>query len=103
MIVATFSGQKPLLRQATKNIAEKWGVTIFDFNDLPYWYSLESDNNTPFANPDNPNGWETGSGLLCPATVAGYEQARLSYDGLHPSNTGYYILADPFGSKMLNG
>lgn len=103
MIVATYEASKPLMRNATKQIAEKWGVTLFDFADLPYWYGKEKENDTPFENPNDARGWVAPNGEICPNTVGGYQKARLSYDLLHPSNLGYQILSEPFGSKMLKG
>lgn len=102
MIVAPFISSitnSTIIRQSVKDIAEKWGVSYFDFEDLPYWYYKINRVTTPFA-PASGN-WEDGKGHTCPNTVEGYNRARLSHDSTHPSNLGYKILANPFGMKLL--
>ena len=90
-----------MVTEATKAIAEKWGVGLFDFNDVPYWFDHAVKNTTPFA-PDSGN-WTSESGATFPNTVNGFNTARYSYDGTHPSNLGYVMMAKPFGDKLING
>ncbi len=89
-----------MVEQAVKNIGEKWGVPVFDINDVPYWFGRKTANTTPFA-PDSGN-WQTENGDTCANTVEGFNMSRFSYDTLHPSNLGYIRLAEPFGDKLLN-
>ena len=90
------------IKTAVHSIANKYGVNCFDFNELPYWY-YGTNNTTPLLNPDDANGyWYTGNGNRLPATISGYNQARLSWDTLHPSNLGYRTLSGPFGNTLMN-
>lgn len=101
MIVVPYIGNRSaMVRNAVKQIAAKWGVVCFDFEDLPYWFYKITPNTTPFA--PTSGQWTTGKGYECPNTVEGYNRARLTWDNLHLSNLGYKTLADPFGSKLLN-
>ena len=88
------------VREAVRNIANKWGVACFDFEDVPYWYCKNEPKTTPLA-PASGN-WKTENNDTCANTVEGYNMARFSYDTLHPSNLGYITLADPFGAKLFN-
>lgn len=106
MIVAPYVTQQNSLkiRNSVKEIAEKWGVVCFDFEDLPYWYYQTIKNTTHLANPDSADGrWYTKDGTPCEPYVSGYNEARYSYDTLHPSNLGYETMANPFGDKLING
>jgi hypothetical protein len=101
MIVAPFVAEySNMVRQSVKDIAEKWGATCFDFEELPYWYYKTTPNYTSFAPASGQ--WTTEGGIECGNTVEGYNQARFSYDTLHPSNLGYVTLSRPFGDKLLN-
>lgn len=105
LVVAPYvNTHKAELKNAVHAIAEKYGVVCFDFESLPYWYYAINSNTTPLPNPDDTNGyWYTGNGNRCSANIEGYNQARFSWDTLHPSNLGYQTLAGPFGDKLING
>lgn len=104
LIVAPFiETNSDMIINATKNIAEKWGVSLFDFEDLPYWYYKTNKNNTVFLNPNEVTGiWKTENGYECTATVEGFNQSRMSYDSLHPSNLGYKTFYPAFAEKLFN-
>ena len=102
MIVAPFVAEhSAVVRQAVHNIANKWGLLCFDFNDLPYWYWKNPPINTAFA--PSVGNWATPNGTTWNNTIEGFNISRFSYDGLHPSNLGYETFAKPFGELLING
>lgn len=109
MIIAPFLGgqdRQPSakIRAAVHAIANKFSVVCFDFEDLPYWYFRTDWNTTPFPNPNRPDGrWVKQNGETTPATIEGFNRARFCADSVHPTLLGYQWLADPLGSKLLNG
>ena len=89
---------------AIKAIADKYSITYFDFENLPYWYRLRKLNTTEFRNPNDSNGkWYDERGHECPANIQGFNRSRYSADSTHPSNLGYRMLAEPLGSELENG
>lgn len=104
LIVAPYvSEHSAMVRDSVHAIAEKWGVTCFDFEDLPYWYWRTHPNNTELRNTEDVDGfWYTQTGVAFNATVDGYNTARMTYDGTHPSNLGYQTIAGPIGDMLLN-
>ena len=106
MIVAPFfSKYKELFTKGIHAMADKWGVTCFDFTDVPFWYMNPAHEQMPFLNDAEGSGgyWYTETGVGLPRTLDGYNMSRYSTDSLHPTNLGYKMLAEMFGNKMLNG
>ena len=106
MIVAPFfSKYQELFTKGIHAMADKWGVTCFDFTDVPFWYMNPTHQKMPFLNDAEGSGgyWYTETGVGLPKTLDGYNMSRYSTDSLHPTNLGYRLLAEMFGNKMLNG
>ena len=106
MIVAPFfSKYKELFTKGIHAMADKWGVTCFDFTDVPFWYMNPAHEQMPFLNDAEGSGgyWYTETGVGLPRTLDGFNMSRYSTDSLHPTNLGYKLLSEPFGNKMLNG
>ena len=97
--------QKKLLRDGVNAIAAKWGVPCMDFNDLPYGFMKEGQakNRVSFPNPDVESGrWPLGNGGDLGASVEGYNRARLTRDGTHPTNLGYRIFSRPIEQALFS-
>ena len=106
MIVAPFFNKyKELFTKGIHAMADKWGVTCFDFTDVPFWYMNPAHEQMPFLNDAEGSGgyWYTETGVGLPRTLDGFNMSRYSTDSLHPTNLGYKLLSEPFGNKMLNG
>lgn len=89
-------------RASVKAVAEKYGVAVFDFNDLEWWYYTTLLNTTPFANPERQDGkWVKMNGETTPATIEGFNRARFCADAVHPTPLGYKWIADPIGYSLL--
>ena len=89
-------------RESVKAVAEKFGVTCFDFNDLEWWYFTTIMNSTPFANPERQDGrWVKMNGDTTPGTIEGFNRARFCADSVHPTPLGYKWIADPIGYSLL--
>ena len=102
IFVPYVSEYSQFVRDSVIAIANKWGVTYFDFEDLPYWFYRTSAKNAVLLNPNDSNGkWRTEGGNELPSTVEGYNHARMSYDTLHPSNLGYQTISVPIEKKLL--
>lgn len=106
MIVAPFfSKYKELFTKGIHAMADKWGVTCFDFTDVPFWYMNPAHEQMSFLNDAEGSGgyWYTETGVGLPRTLDGFNMSRYSTDSIHPTNLGYKMLAEMFGNKMLNG
>ena len=89
-------------RASVKAVAEKYGVAVFDFNDLEWWYYTTVMNTTAFANPERQDGrWVKMNGDTTPATIEGFNRARFCADSVHPTPLGYKWIADPIGYSLL--
>lgn len=108
MVIAPYLGGQDRtpsakMRAAVHAIAEKFSLTCFDFEDVPYWYFHTDWNTTPFANPDRQDGrWVKLNGDTTPATIEGFNRSRFLADSVHPTLMGYQWIADAIGQKLLS-
>jgi lysophospholipase L1-like esterase len=103
LIIAPFlNPQYNAVRDSLELVAQKWGVALFDFKEIPDWYYQRERNYTDLPNPDRADGrWQTPAGDLLDAQVEDYNVARYSYDGLHPSNLGYERMWRGINAKLI--
>ena len=108
MVIAPYLGGQDRtpsakMRAAVHAIAEKFSLTCFDFEDVPYWYFHTDWNTTPFANPDRQDGrWVKLNGETTPPTIEGFNRSRFLADSVHPTLMGYQWIADAIGQKLLS-
>lgn len=101
IIVPDHEKHGEMLRKATINMAEKWGILYFDLNSLPYWYGSKK---TKFENTQHEEmSWLLESGEKVAPTVEGFNKSRYSYDGIRPSDLGHKVISFPIGNKLING
>ena len=103
LIIAPYlDTQYNAVRDALELVAQKWGVALFDFKEIPDWFYQRERNYTTLPNPNRQDGkWETAAGNLLGNHVEGYNVARYSYDSLHPSNLGYERMWRFINAKLI--
>ncbi len=101
--VSGTNNTRKIIRDGVNSIAEKWGVSCMDFSDLPYWFYGVDQERVVFNNPDREDGrWYAENGKANFAgTVEGYNRARFTTDGTHPSNLGYRTISMPIEQALV--
>ena len=102
--VSGTNNTRKILRDGVNAIAEKWSVSCMDFSDLPYWFYGVDQKRVEFPNPHREDGrWYAANGKANYAgTVEGYNRARFTTDGTHPSNLGYQTISKPMERVLIS-
>ena len=102
--VSGTNNTRKIIRDGVNAVAEKWGVSCMDFSDLPYWFYRVDQKRVEFPNPHREDGrWYAENGKANFAgTVEGYNRARFTTDGTHPSNLGYQTISKPMERALLD-
>ncbi len=102
--VSGTNNTRKILRDGVNALAEKWGMSCMDFSDLPYWFYGVDQKRVEYPNPHRDDGrWVQGNGKgTFAGTVEGYNRARFTTDGTHPSNLGYQTIANPIERAMFD-
>ena len=102
--VSGTNNTRKMLRNGVSAIAEKWGVSCMDFSDLSYWFYGVDQKRVEFPNPHREDGrWYAENGKANFAgTVEGFNRARFTTDGTHPSNLGYQTIAKPIERALID-
>jgi len=96
------NAQRKIIHDGVKAIAEKWSVPCMDFHELPYWFMKVDQTRVVFANPDTEDGrWVQDNGSTLAGTIEGFNRARFTRDGTHPTNLGYKIISQPIERVLL--
>ena len=79
-------GINMMMKQAVRNVAEKWGLVYFDFDSDEHQEFLAT-NTTPIGEYAN---------------IKAFRKTYLLADAVHPSNGGYKYMANMIGSKLMS-
>lgn len=74
-----------MMKQAVRNVAEKWGLAYFDFDSDEHQEFLAT-NTTPIGSYAN---------------IKAFRKAYLIADAVHPTNGGYKYMSNMIGSKLF--
>ena len=101
--VSGTNNTRKIIRDGVNAVAEKWGVSCMDFSDLPYWFYRVDQKRIEYPNPHREDGrWYAENGKANFAgTVEGFNRARFTTDGTHPSNLGYQTISQPMERFLI--
>ncbi len=102
--VSGTNNTRKIIRDGVNAVSEKWGVSCMDFSDLPYWFYRVDQKRVEFPNPHREDGrWYAENGKANYAgTVEGFNRARFTTDGTHPSNLGYQTISKPIERALID-
>lgn len=94
---------RKIIKDGVEAISKKWGVPCMSFHDLPYWFYRYDQTRVVFTNPNSEDGrWTQGNGKgTFAGTIEGFNRARFTTDGTHPTNLGYKVISGPIEHTLL--
>lgn len=102
ILIAPYGPSSPKLADAVVKVAKKWGVNYFDFRSVPYWPTYATADFSVLRNEKREDGkWISENGYVNNFTLYGRNLSIYLYDGTHPTNRGYYTMANLLKDAIL--